>query len=127
MAGDDFGRADAEGGVDEVTRLPASPKRWLASSRPWASAPRPAYDGLHVRGVLWGGNLGVVQSLLGTPHWPSVRGGVLFLEDVNEHPYRVERALLQLHQAGVLGRQKAVLLGAFTDYRKSRRWTAATR
>ncbi|MCK6396591.1 MAG: muramoyltetrapeptide carboxypeptidase, partial [Zoogloea sp.] len=39
--------------------------------------------------------------------------------DVNEHPYRIERALLQLHQAGVLERQKAVLLGAFTDYRMS--------
>jgi muramoyltetrapeptide carboxypeptidase len=38
---------------------------------------------------------------------------------VNEHPYRVERTLLQLHQAGVLQAQKAVLLGAFTDYRKS--------
>ena len=66
------------------------------------------------------------MSLLGTPHWPRVKGGVLFLEDVNEHPYRVERMLLQLHQAGVLGAQKAVLLGAFT-VRSSRRWTAATR
>jgi muramoyltetrapeptide carboxypeptidase len=47
-----------------------------------------------------------------------VKGGVLFLEDVNEHPYRIERTLLQLHQAGVLARQKAVLLGAFTAYRK---------
>jgi muramoyltetrapeptide carboxypeptidase len=43
----------------------------------------------------------------------------LFLEDVNEHPYRVERSLLQLHQAGVLDSQKAVLLGDFTDYKKS--------
>jgi muramoyltetrapeptide carboxypeptidase len=44
---------------------------------------------------------------------------VLFLEDVNEHPYRIERSLLQLHQAGVLDAQKAVLLGAFSDWRKS--------
>jgi muramoyltetrapeptide carboxypeptidase len=57
--------------------------------------------------------------MLGTPHWPRVKGGILFVEDVNEHPYRVERVLLQLHQAGVLAAQKAVLLGAFTDYRKS--------
>ena len=61
----------------------------------------------------------MLLSLLGTPHWPKVSGGVLFLEDVNEHPYRVERALLQLHQAGVLGRQKAVLLGDFSGWRKS--------
>ena len=79
----------------------------------------PGFDGLLARGTLWGGNLCMVNSLLGTPHWPRVKGGVLFLEDVNEHPYRVERSLLQLHQAGVLGAQKAVLLGAFSDWRKS--------
>jgi muramoyltetrapeptide carboxypeptidase len=43
----------------------------------------------------------------------------LFLEDVGEHPYRVERMLLQLLQAGVLGRQKAVLLGKFSDWKPS--------
>jgi muramoyltetrapeptide carboxypeptidase len=59
------------------------------------------------------------MSLLGTKHWPRVRGGVLFVEDVNEHPYRVERMLLQLHQAGVLAAQKAVVLGAFTEWKKS--------
>ena len=50
----------------------------------------------------------MVSSLLGTPHLPRIKGGMLFLEDVNEHPYRVERSLLQLHQAGVLDAQKAV-------------------
>ncbi len=77
------------------------------------------FDGLEVKGTLWGGNLCVLNSLLGTPHWPKVRGGVLFVEDVNEHPYRIERNLLQLHQAGVLDAQKAIVLGAFTDFRKS--------
>ena len=77
------------------------------------------FDGLEVQGRLWGGNLCVLNSLLGTPHWPKVKGGVLFLEDVNEHPYRIERNLLQLHQAGVLDAQKAILLGDFGNYRKS--------
>lgn len=79
------------------------------------------FDGLQVRGTLWGGNLCLVGALLGTPHWPkaAAKGGILFLEDVNEHPYRVERTLLQLHQAGVLGQQKAVVLGAFSGWRKS--------
>ena len=77
------------------------------------------FDGLSAAGTLWGGNLCMVNSLLGTPHWPEVKGGILFLEDVNEHPYRIERNLLQLHQAGVLAAQKAVLLGAFTNYKKS--------
>ncbi len=81
-----------------------------------------SFDGLEVTGTLWGGNLCMVSTLLGTPHWPARRvtkGGILFLEDVNEHPYRVERSLLQLHQAGVLDSQKAVLLGDFTEYKKS--------
>lgn len=77
------------------------------------------FDGLDVKGTLWGGNLCMLVSLLGTPHWPRIQGGVLFLEDVNEHPYRIERSLLQLHQAGVLDAQKAILLGAFTDWKKS--------
>ena len=58
-------------------------------------------------------------SLLGTPHWPQVDKGILFLEDVNEHPYRIERCLLQLVQAGVVGRQKAVVLGDFTGWKPS--------
>ena len=77
------------------------------------------FDGLTAKGVLWGGNLTVLCSLLGTPHWPKVKGGILFLEDVNEHPYRVERMLLQLHQAGVLQAQKAVLIGRISDYKPS--------
>ena len=77
------------------------------------------FDGLEVAGTLWGGNLCMVSSLLGTKHWPRIKGGVLFLEDVNEQPYRIERSLLQLHQAGVLDAQKAIVLGAFSDFRKS--------
>lgn len=79
----------------------------------------PGFDGLDVKGVLWGGNLCMVNALLGTPHWPKVKGGVLFLEDVNEHPYRIERDLLQLQQAGVLDAQKAIVLGEFTAYTRS--------
>ena len=79
----------------------------------------PGFDGLQGRGVLWGGNLAMVCALLGTRHLPRIRGGVLFLEDVNEHPYRVERCLLQLQQAGVIDAQKAVLLGAFTAWQPS--------
>jgi muramoyltetrapeptide carboxypeptidase len=77
------------------------------------------FDGLQARGTLWGGNLAVLVSLLGTQHFPRVKGGILFVEDVNEHPYRVERHLLQLRQAGVLEAQKAVLLGAFTEWKSS--------
>lgn len=67
--------------------------------------------------VLWGGNLAVLTSLLGTPYFPQVQGGVLFLEDVGEHPYRIERMVTQLLHAGVLAKQKAVVLGQFTNYK----------
>ena len=73
-----------------------------------------------ISGVLWGGNLTVVTSLIGTPYLPSAmqtRGGILFLEDVNEHPYRIERMLMQLLDAGILANQGAILLGGFSAYR----------
>ncbi len=67
-------------------------------------------------GLLWGGNLALTCALVGTPYFPTPaqrRGSVAFFEDVNEPAYKVERMLLQLLQAGVLDRCKAVLLGAF--------------
>jgi muramoyltetrapeptide carboxypeptidase len=74
-------------------------------------------DAVDCRGVLWGGNLAMITSLLGTPFMPKIKGGILFVEDVGEHPYRIERMLNQLAQAGILGKQKALLLGGFTEYR----------
>ena len=68
--------------------------------------------------VLWGGNLSVLVSQLGTPYFPQISGGILFLEDVGEHPYRIERMLTQLLYAGVLGRQQAIVLGQFTEFTK---------
>lgn len=70
-----------------------------------------------VTGTLWGGNLAMLTHLVGTPYFPQIDGGILFVEDINEHPYRVERMLLQLLHAGILARQKAVVLGDFSNYR----------
>lgn len=71
----------------------------------------------HTDGTLWGGNLTMLCSLLGTPWMPTIKNGILFIEDVNEHPYRVERMLLQLAQAGILDRQRAIVLGDFSGYK----------
>lgn len=74
----------------------------------------------NIRGMLWGGNLTVLAGLIGTSYLPSAnqtQGGILFLEDVNEHPYRIERTLMQLLDAGVLSNQAAVLFGGFSAYR----------
>ena len=124
MACFDFGREAGEHGektldaVDEVTR-DCFVEAMSGELEAVGFRTEPGFDGLDVKGLLWGGNLCMVASLLGTPHWPRIKGGVLFLEDVNEHPYRIERSLLQLQQAGVLNAQKAVVLGAFTDFRPS--------
>lgn len=67
--------------------------------------------------TLWGGNLNVLCALVGTPWLPAVKGGVLFLEDVNEHPYRIERQLTQLLRSGIVDAQKAVLLGSFNRFK----------
>ena len=67
-----------------------------------------------VEGKLWGGNLAMLTSLIGTPWLPEIDGGVLVVEDVNEHPFRVERMLLQLLHAGILSRQRALALGSFS-------------
>jgi muramoyltetrapeptide carboxypeptidase len=115
---EDFGRSDEAGGVDDVTAA-CFVEAMSGALEAVGFRTAAGFDGLDVKGLLWGGNLTVLLSLLGTPHWPRIRGGVLFLEDVNEQPYRVERMLLQLHQAGVLGAQKAVLLGDFTVRAKS--------
>jgi muramoyltetrapeptide carboxypeptidase len=73
---------------------------------------------LQVSGAtLWGGNLSVLCTLIGTPYLPDIKKGILFIEDVNEHPYRVERMLSQLLHAGVLARQKAIVFGQFSNYR----------
>jgi muramoyltetrapeptide carboxypeptidase len=118
MALDDFGRSEETGGVDEVTR-----DCFLEAMNGELEAvgfrTEAGFDGLQAGGRLWGGNLSMLCSLLGTAHLPRITGGILFLEDVNEHPYRVERGLLQLHQAGVLARQKVVVLGAFSGWKPS--------
>lgn len=115
---EDFGRPDDRGGVDDVTSS-CFTEAMTGALEAIGFRTEPGFDGLAVRGTLWGGNLTMVTSLLGTAHFPQVRQGILFLEDVNEHPYRVERQLLQLLQAGVLQKQRAILLGHFSDWRAS--------
>ena len=70
--------------------------------------------------TLWGGNLNILTNLIGTPFFPkpaAIKGGVLFIEDVGEHPYRVERFLTHLLHAGVLASQKAIVFGQFSNYK----------
>lgn len=101
--------------VDDLTQ--ALFQETLSGELEILSFESPQADPVDARGILWGGNLAMVTSLVGTPYLPDIRGGILFLEDVAEHPFRIERMLTQLWHAGVLQQQKAILLGRFTDYR----------
>jgi len=66
-------------------------------------------------GPLVGGNLSLVVTLLGTPFEPQFEGGILFLEDVSEPPYSVDRMLTHLWMAGKLEQLAGIVLGKFTD------------
>lgn len=119
--GEDFGAEQPddimEACFDDLVSGQGEGAGWRLS-KPSAQALSARKPGVWARdAVLWGGNLSVLVSLLGTPYFPSIQGGVLFLEDIAEHPYRVERMLTQLLLAGVLARQKAIVLGQFTAYR----------
>jgi muramoyltetrapeptide carboxypeptidase len=107
----DIGRAEPDDfTLDDFLRCLAGPTHTISGHG--ASNPR-----LDVAGTVWGGNLAMIISVLGTPYFPRIDGGILYLEDIAEHPFRVERMLLQLMHAGVLERQRAVVLGDFSGYR----------
>jgi muramoyltetrapeptide carboxypeptidase len=73
------------------------------------------YSPQQVEGPLWGGNLAMLAHLVGTPYFPSIAGGILFVEEIAEDPYAIERMFLQLLHGGVLERQRALVLCDFTD------------
>jgi muramoyltetrapeptide carboxypeptidase len=65
-------------------------------------------------GLLFGGNLSVCSRLAGTPYVPDLTGAILFLEDVGEAPYRIDRMLAHLSLAGWLDELAGIILGRFT-------------
>ena len=75
------------------------------------------FRGGKAAGRLLGGNLTVLTSLVGTPYLPDFDGAILFIEDVDEAEYRVDRMLTQLSLAGILGRVAGVVFGQCTDCR----------
>lgn len=111
MLGADFGAPELHPLMwEHFWRTVAAPQ----STAIWAT---PTEGELDVEGPLWGGNLAVLCSLIGTPYFPRIDGGILFVEDVGEPPYRIERLLYQLHLSGVLDRQRALVLGHFSQCR----------
>ncbi len=84
-------------------RCPSLPGRWIGGPRE------------RVRGALTGGNITVLASLCGTAHAWSARGGIAVLEDVSEAPYRLDRSLHQLLQAGAFEGVCGIALGEFLN------------
>jgi muramoyltetrapeptide carboxypeptidase len=70
-------------------------------------------------GRLVGGNLTLLQCLVGTPWQPDFEGALLFVEDVGEDLYRVDRVLSHLRLAGLLDRLAGVIVGQFTDLKRT--------
>ncbi|SEM32806.1 muramoyltetrapeptide carboxypeptidase [Luteibacter sp. UNCMF331Sha3.1] len=91
--------------------------RTLADEEGLGEWEAPHTPDIAVDGTLWGGNLAMLAGLVGSPYFPSIEGGLLYIEDIAEPPFRVERMLYHLLHAGVLGAQKALLVGDFTGYR----------
>lgn len=90
--------------------------RGVAAGEVWS--PTLAPGALHVpgsaEGPLLGGNLSLITAVLGTPWAWNLQGAIVFLEDINEEPYRVDRLLTQLRLAGVLDAAAGFVLGSFT-------------
>jgi len=72
------------------------------------------------RGRLVGGNLTILSTLLGTPYQPDFAGKILFLEDIGEAPYRIDRMLTHLWLAGALDACAGFAIGKFTDAKPGR-------
>jgi len=69
-----------------------------------------------VEGVLLGGNLSLINRLIGTPYLPPLDGAILFIEEVGEQPYRIDAMLAQLKLSGILDRLGGLIIGGITDW-----------
>jgi muramoyltetrapeptide carboxypeptidase len=104
-----------------ATLFDAAPKHAIAIAPENASNVDPLYKTEVIkpgiaRGQLVGGNLSLISAMAGTPYaLKDIRGKILFLEDVGEKPYRVDRMLTQLLQSIHLRQLAGIALGIFSD------------
>ena len=81
------------------------------------------YDRLgQVDGTLLGGNLAVIAELINTPYDVIQEDSILFIEDVSEPIYKIERIMYQLRLSGVLGKLRGLIVGQFTDYKADKNY-----
>lgn len=102
-----------------VTEIPDHPQPdliyWALGGTPCPLPVKNAGDGTAAfDGPIWGGNLAVLASLCGTPWLPKIENGAIFLEDIDEAPYRLDRFVTQLEDSGFFSHVEGVFLGQFT-------------
>ncbi len=114
MLASDIARGASERSWESIGRLLLSPPGARSDAFTFAGRRLSASFG-SVRGPILAGNLSVLAALCGTPLLPRTEGRVICLEDVNEEPYRVDRCLTQLREAGFFAGAVAVTFGSFTD------------
>lgn len=68
-----------------------------------------------VTGYLWGGNLAVLGGLIGTSYTDIPSNGILFIEDIGESPYKIDRMMWQLKLSGILESCSGLIVGQFTE------------
>ena len=113
MAAADLALRFDAGALDAFARLAAGD---VSPREPWGD-PMARVRGGAARGVLTGGCLSVITALLGTPHEPDFRGALLFLEDVGEPAYRLDRMLTQWIQSGRLSKIAGIVVGKMAPAR----------
>ena len=109
--------AQALGELPYPQPTPTKRPSGASADMPHEAAELPGHGALvpgRATGILMGGNLSLVAALTGTPYALEPEGKIVFLEDVNEEPYRVDRMLTQLRLAGVFERCEGVVLGSWT-------------
>lgn len=97
---------EAVQGIFEVLQQGPSPISWATNS-----------PELEISGRLVGGNLSVLQTMVGSPSFPEMEGSILFLEDLDEMLYHIDRMMIHLQRAGSLDNLNGVVLGGMTDMR----------
>ena len=112
MPASDWGLPGSQADTDALFEGLA--RGWRRGDRVGRAAPHALSQGVSARGRVIGGNLAMFCALLGTPHLPDVDGALLFIEDISEEPYRVDRMLSQLRLSGVFGRIAGLLVGSFS-------------
>ena len=115
MACPDFGQEENDPFSLECFFRTATDPRPIGRLENPPKYPRETIAPGHAEGRLIGGNLALVTGCLGTPYAYDFDDAILFLEDVGEYSYAIDRMLTQLRRAGALGRVRGVLVGDFAD------------